>query len=37
MEIVQARGKVYKTKWNLGANNESDLKIITKLDKVCTR
>ena len=33
MEIVQARGKVYKTKWNLDSNNESDLKIITELDK----
>lgn len=33
MEIVQARGKVYKTKWNLDSNNQSDLKIITELDK----
>lgn len=33
MEIVQARGKVYKTKWNLDSQNDSDLKIINELDK----
>lgn len=33
MEIVQARGKVYKQKWNLKSEDASDLQIINKLDE----